>query len=75
MVNPIPGKYKHYKGNFYEVLDIVLHSESLEELVLYKPLYESNNEFNGKLWVRPVAMFMEKVEIDGKVMPRFKQVI
>ena len=71
MNNPSPGTYKHYKGNLYEVIDTVIHSESLEELVLYKPLYETNDEYNGKLWVRPLKMFIEEVEVEGKWIPRF----
>lgn len=72
MNKPKPGKYKHYKGNLYEVVGTVLHSETLEELVLYKPLYETNDEFDGKLWVRPLAMYMEKIEIDGIYISRFE---
>ena len=72
MNKPAPGKYKHYKGNLYEVVDTVIHSETLEELVLYKPLYETQDEYNGKLWVRPLTMFMENVEIEGELIPRFK---
>ena len=61
------GKYKHYKGNYYEVLYLAKHSETLEDLVVYKPLYES--EF--KIWVRPLKMFIEKIEIDGVHVQRF----
>ncbi|MCH2534644.1 MAG: DUF1653 domain-containing protein [Bdellovibrionales bacterium] len=60
------GIYEHYKGKKYQVIDVVRHSETLEELVLYKTLYE--NEL-GDLWVRPKAMFIENLE-DGR--PRFK---
>lgn len=66
-----PGKYKHYKGNFYEVIDVVHHSETLEELVLYKTLYENPL---GKLWVRPLKMFTEVVEVNGEKTPRFKYI-
>lgn len=66
------GKYKHYKGKEYEVLETVIHSETLEELVLYKPLYSTNDEFNGKIWVRPKTMFFEEVWVDGVLQPRFK---
>lgn len=65
------GVYQHFKGNKYEVIDIVRHSETLGELVLYKPLYKSK-EFPNQLWVRPLEMFLEKVEKDGKKIPRFK---
>jgi hypothetical protein len=60
------GRYRHYKGGEYEVVDIATHSETHEQLVVYRPLYGE-----GKLWVRPLAMFMESVVIDGAVMPRF----
>ena len=61
-----PGIYHHYKGNDYEVIDIVRHSETEEELVLYRALYGECG-----LWVRPLEMFSETVEIDGKTIPRF----
>ena len=61
------GKYKHYKGNLYEVLGVARHSETQEELVVYRALY---NDFD--LWVRPLAMFLESVEINGVIMPRFE---
>lgn len=64
-----PGKYKHYKGKFYEVIDVVHHSETLEELVLYRTLY---GKFD--LWIRPIKMFLEKVEINEKKVPRFEYV-
>jgi hypothetical protein len=63
--------YQHFKGNKYEVIDVVRHSETLEEMVLYKPLYK-NKEFPNQLWVRPLKMFTEIVEKDGKKIPRFK---
>lgn len=61
-----PGHYRHYKGGEYEVIAVVRHSESLEPLVLYKPLYNTTG-----LWVRPFAMFLETVEHEGKRQPRF----
>ena len=61
------GKYKHYKGKYYEVIDVVHHSETLEELVLYRTLY---GEFD--LWVRPFSMFLETVVINGKKVRRFE---
>ena len=61
-----PGRYRHYKGNEYEVIGIAKHSESLEPMVVYRPLYGE-----GGLWVRPAAMFAENVVIDGKTQPRF----
>lgn len=63
------GKYKHYKGKEYEVIGIARHSETLEELVVYKALYQKEGE---NLWVRPLKMFLEEVEIEGKRMPRFE---
>lgn len=66
------GKYQHYKGNFYEVLGTVRHSETLEELVLYKALYDSPEFGKDQLWVRPVEMFCEEINLNGKKMPRFK---
>jgi len=65
------GKYKHYKGDIMEVVGRALHSETLEELVLYK--HVSGERMNEDYyWVRPLAMFIEDVEIDGKKMPRFE---
>lgn len=63
------GKYQHYKGNFYQVQGIAIHSETEEEMVLYRPLYGA-----GLLWVRPLQMFLENVEIEGKKQPRFTYV-
>lgn len=65
-----PGKYRHYKGQFYEVLGVVRHSETLEELVLYKALYENRT---SALWVRPIRMFLENVKVNGKPVPRFER--
>lgn len=64
-----PGLYCHYKGNLYEVVDTVRHSETLEPLTLYRALYGEQG-----LWVRPAAMFMEDVEVDGIQQPRFARV-
>jgi len=55
------GKYRHYKGNEYEVIGAARHSETLEDLVVYKALYG-----NYDLWVRPLNMFLEEVEVNGK---------
>lgn len=63
------GKYQHYKGKEYEVLGVAKHSETLEDFVAYKALYGE-----GKLWVRPLEMFLENVEVDGKIIPRFKYI-
>jgi hypothetical protein len=61
-----PGRYRHYKGLDYEVIGVARHSETLEPLVVYRPLYNASG-----LWVRPHAMFFETVEIDGQRQPRF----
>ena len=63
------GIYEHYKGNQYKVIDIARHSETEELLVLYRPMYGDES-----LWVRPFAMFFEKVIVDGTQVPRFKYV-
>jgi len=68
------GKYKHYKDNFYEVIGVARHSETLEELVVYRALYDSKEFGNNALWVRPKSMFLEKVTIEGREVPRFKYV-
>jgi hypothetical protein len=60
------GRYRHYKGNDYEVMGTARHSETRELMVVYRPLYGE-----GELWVRPAAMFVEDVVIDGKAQPRF----
>ncbi|MBQ4110799.1 MAG: DUF1653 domain-containing protein [Clostridia bacterium] len=60
------GRYKHFKGNEYEVVDVAKHSETLEEMVVYKALYG-----DGGMWVRPVSMWNETVERDGKTFERF----
>lgn len=67
-----PGIYRHYKGKQYEVIGIAHHSETLEELVVYKALYESPDYGYGAMWVRPRAMFEEEVLIDGIWKKRFQ---
>lgn len=64
---PVLGIYQHYKGNFYQVIGISRHSETLEILVVYQQLYAGFG-----LWVRPAEMFLETVTVDGKRVPRFK---
>lgn len=73
MVNQlIPGGlYQHYKGKNYIVLDVARHSETLEWFVVYECLYENPE---GKIWVRPMSMFLENVNIDGTEIPRFKYI-
>ena len=63
------GKCQHYKGNCYEVLGTAKHSETLEEFVVYKALYGE-----GEIWVRPLEMFGEEVNINGLKVPRFKYI-
>ena len=63
------GKYRHYKKREYELIDIVHHSETEEPLVLYRTLYG-----NYDLWVRPLKMFFEHIEINGKRVPRFEYI-
>jgi len=65
----IGGRYRHYKGQFYKVHDVVKHSETLEDLVLYECLYENPG---GKMWVRPKKMFLESITIERKLTPRFQ---
>lgn len=64
-----PGKYQHYKGKQYEVIGVAKHSETLEELVIYKALYQLEGE---NLWARPLKMFTGNIISEGKEMPRFK---
>ena len=63
-----PGLYRHYKGGLYQVLDMVRHSETLEAMTLYRALYGARG-----LWVRPAAMFLEEVVIEGQRQPRFQR--
>lgn len=63
-----PGRYRHYKGNFYEVVGIARHSETNESLVVYRPLYGERG-----LWVRPLALFEETVTVEGRALPRFER--
>jgi hypothetical protein len=73
-MNITPGKYQHVKGNFYEVLGFGIHTETKEELVIYRALYNSNEFGNNTIWVRPKTMFLEEVLKDGIKVPRFKKV-
>lgn len=66
MVQLKPGKYRHYKGQNYEVFEVARHSETEEPLVIYRCLY---GDFSW--WARPLSMFRETVEIDGETIPRF----
>jgi cyclomaltodextrinase / maltogenic alpha-amylase / neopullulanase len=64
------GKYLHYKNKFYEVISEARHSETLEDFVVYYSLTKKLTR--KKLWIRPKKMFLEKVEIGGKKVPRFR---
>jgi hypothetical protein len=64
-----PGTYRHYKGNLYEVIEVARHSETEEQLVVYRALYGERG-----LWVRPLAMFTEMVDVDGVAVARFAPV-
>ena len=68
------GIYRHYKGKEYEVFDVVKHSETLEPMVLYKALYDSTEFGPNALWVRPLRLFLENVNVDDKEQPRFEYV-
>ena len=67
MNNISPGRYRHYKGNEYTVLGVARHSETQEELVVYRQEYGDRS-----LWVRPRSMFLETIENGGKTIPRFQ---
>lgn len=69
LIETPPGLYRHYKGNLYEVVGTVRHSETLEPMTLYRALYGAHG-----LWVRPAAMFLEEVVIDGVRQPRFAKI-
>ena len=66
MENIKPGRYRHFKGNEYEVLGMAKHSETLDPMVVYRTLYGE-----GGLWVRPASMWTEEVDRDGYKGPRF----
>lgn len=64
-----PGRYRHFKGKEYEVLAVAKHSETMEEIVVYRALY---GEYG--YWVRPLSMFGETVMVNGQEMPRFQYI-
>jgi hypothetical protein len=64
------GKYQHYKGDYYEVVGVALHSEDQQPMVVYRPLHNSPVTY----WVRPYEMFIQHVVVDGQQVPRFKKV-
>ncbi len=63
----LPGRYRHYKGREYLVIDIATHSETEERVVVYRTDYGDRS-----LWVRPLQMFVETVTVDGRTVPRFE---
>lgn len=68
-ISAITGKYRHYKGDEYEVTGVGLHTETEEKLVVYKALYEPY-----QVWIRPYDMFFETVTIEGEEFPRFQKI-
>lgn len=64
-----PGRYRHFKGNEYQLIDVASHSETMEKMVVYKALYGEQG-----LWVRPAAMWTEIVERDDYIGPRFQYI-
>ena len=62
-----PGRYRHFKGNEYEVIGVAKDSETMEEVVVYRALYGEHG-----LWVRSARMFAEIIERDGRTLPRFQ---
>ncbi|HRY31101.1 MAG TPA: DUF1653 domain-containing protein [Candidatus Paceibacterota bacterium] len=66
------GKYEHYKGKQYEMLGVARHSETLEELVIYRALYDSEEFGPNALWARPKKMFFDTVNVNGEEKQRFK---
>ncbi|PIR62973.1 MAG: DUF1653 domain-containing protein [Candidatus Pacebacteria bacterium CG10_big_fil_rev_8_21_14_0_10_42_12] len=66
-----PGTYQHYKGHKYLVIGTATHSETLEKMVVYKTLPDNDQ---SAIWVRPLKMFLEKVFVDGKMVPRFRKI-
>jgi hypothetical protein len=68
------GKYRHYKGKAYEIIGIAKHSETLEDLVIYKALYDSEEFGKNALWARPISMFLETVVVNNNKIPRFEYI-
>ena len=65
----IPGKYRHFKGNEYEVISVARHSETMEAMVVYRALYGDHG-----IWVRPADMWNETIERDGRTYQRFEKI-
>jgi hypothetical protein len=70
----IGKKFRHYKGNEYELVGFGIHTETMEELVIYKALYESGEFPIEQLWIRPKNMFFENVLVNGNKVKRFKRI-
>lgn len=69
------GKYQHSKsGKLYEVMGVARHSETHEEMVIYKALYQCEKFGNNQVWVRPKRMFLECIVYEGRSVPRFKKI-
>jgi hypothetical protein len=68
-MNIKPGRYRHFKGNEYEVVGVAKDSETMEEVVVYRALYGEHG-----LWVRSAKMFAEMIERDGRTLPRFQYI-
>ncbi|HNU96188.1 MAG TPA: DUF1653 domain-containing protein [Candidatus Magasanikbacteria bacterium] len=66
------GIYQHFKGNLYEVITVGKDSDTLEDLVVYKALYDSAEFGKNAIWIRPKEKFCEEIIVDGKKIPRFK---
>lgn len=65
------GKYRHYKGNEYQIIGIGRNSDTFEKMVVYQGLYNSDEFGDKPIWVRPVSEFVESVEVDGQQIQRF----
>jgi len=65
------GLYKHYKGNIYEVIGVAKHSETIEEMVVYKATYQAEGQ---NLWVRPLKLFLETIIVNGQIIKRFEKI-
>ncbi|MBN1175139.1 DUF1653 domain-containing protein [Candidatus Woesearchaeota archaeon] len=68
------GKYKHFKGDLIEVIAVGKHSETLEDMVVYKKLHATKDFPEGQVWVRPLSMFLEIITREGKTFKRFELV-
>ncbi|MBI2439606.1 MAG: DUF1653 domain-containing protein [Candidatus Moranbacteria bacterium] len=68
------GIYEHYKKKRYRAIGVARHSETMEEMVVYQALYDSKEFGDQAFWVRPKALFLEEIEIDGRRVPRFRYI-